>query len=248
MTDTGSRIITALEATWKAVQERHPEIPDVVMITGPSAQRGGDMWGYHWPDRWKFADGSGRAPELFIAGELFGHGGQRTLATLLHEAAHALGTVRGIKNTSRDGNRYHNGKFAELARELGLTPPDKPSKAHGYAHCELGDATAAAYAETITALDAAAVAYLVDRAEVVVSETGEDGAEDGTAGTGEDEGGAKKKRRAGQRHAVECMCSPPRRIQLTPKAMETGPVICGLCGEPFEVPDPIEDQGDDGQE
>ncbi|WP_156046190.1 hypothetical protein [Herbidospora cretacea] len=55
------------------------------------------------------------APELFIAGELLALGAARVLQTMLHEAAHALAHVRGIKDTSRSGNRYHNSLFAELA-------------------------------------------------------------------------------------------------------------------------------------
>ncbi|WP_297495484.1 hypothetical protein [Pseudonocardia sp.] len=41
------------------------------------------------------------------------------LATLLHEAAHALAHVRGIKDSSRQG-RWHNAKFKALSEELGI--------------------------------------------------------------------------------------------------------------------------------
>ena len=41
---------------------------------------------------------------------------------------------------------------------------------------------------------------------------------------------------------VECACQPePRRIQLTPKQIEDGPIMCALCSAPFEPPE-------DGQE
>jgi hypothetical protein len=33
-----------------------------------------------------------------------------------------------------------------------------------------------------------------------------------------------------------CACTPPRRLQFTPKALDDGPVICGLCTAPFTVP------------
>jgi hypothetical protein len=79
MTDTGPRIIGALEAAWRDVQARHPEVPDVVMITRTARQAGGDRWGHHWPERWTLADGSGNAPELFAAGELLAQGGRRVL-------------------------------------------------------------------------------------------------------------------------------------------------------------------------
>ncbi|GAA3224998.1 hypothetical protein [Nonomuraea helvata] len=242
MTDHGSKIIAALEKAWTDIQARHPQVPDVVMITGTSGQRGGDRWGHHWPERWVLADGSGRQPELFIAGELFAKGGRRTLQTLLHEAVHALAHARTIKDTSREG-RYHNKRFVDLARELGLTPPDKPDTGIGFSACTLEDATAAAYAPTIEEMDAAALAYLVDLDEllnsVVVTGTGIDLGEEGgevspvsTPGTG-----TTKRRRSGRRVPAECGCTPPRRIQLTPKALEDGPLICGLCEKRFKAPE-----------
>ncbi|NUW47016.1 hypothetical protein [Nonomuraea rhodomycinica] len=250
MTDHGSKIIAALEKAWTDIQSRHPEVPDVVMITGTSGQRGGDRWGHHWPERWVLADGSGRRPELFIAGELFAKGGRRTLLTLLHEAAHALAHARRIKDTSREG-RYHNRRFVEVARELGLTPPDKPDTGIGFSAVTLEDATAATYAATIEAMDAAALAYLVDLNELLTSvvvtgtgpgagiDLGEEGGEvapvslPGTVTT--------KRRRSGRRVPAECGCTPPRRIQLTPKALEDGPLICGLCSKRFQAPE-LDDQ------
>ena len=47
------------------------------------------------------------------------------LGTLLHEAAHALAAARGIQDTSRQG-RYHNTRFAQLARELGIDVAKSP--------------------------------------------------------------------------------------------------------------------------
>ncbi|MFF4625492.1 hypothetical protein [Nonomuraea jabiensis] len=48
-------------------------------------------------------------------------------------------------------------------------------------------------------------------------------------------GTTTKKRRSGLRLAAECACTPPRRLQPTPKALDDGPMICGLCGERFEA-------------
>ena len=39
------------------------------------------------------------------------------------------------------------------------------------------------------------------------------------------------------RVAVECACQPPRKLHMTPKQIEDGPVICGVCGTPFEAPE-----------
>lgn len=50
----GSRIITALERSWLAIQARHPEVPDVVIVTGAGSHQKGTPEGYrlcghHWP-------------------------------------------------------------------------------------------------------------------------------------------------------------------------------------------------------
>jgi hypothetical protein len=38
--------------------------------------------------------------------------------------------------------------------------------------------------------------------------------------------------------AIECACQPkPRKLHMTPKQIEDGPVICGVCGAPFEFPE-----------
>ena len=59
-----------------------------------------------------------RLPEVFVGGEGLARGPADVLGTLLHEAAHALAHVRGIKDTSRQG-RWHNARFKALAEELG---------------------------------------------------------------------------------------------------------------------------------
>ncbi|MFD0532338.1 hypothetical protein ACFQ1I_46500 [Kitasatospora arboriphila] len=127
-TDHGSTIIRALEGAWDAIRRHHPDLPGVVMVTGHGRTPGDDAvtWGHHWPGRWTAADGSAVRPELFAGGELLALGSRRIMQTLLHEAAHALATVRGIKDTST-GGRYHNREFAKLASALGLQPQPAPT-------------------------------------------------------------------------------------------------------------------------
>jgi hypothetical protein len=60
-----------------------------------------------------------RLPEVFVGGEGLARGPADVLGTLLHEAAHALAHVRGIKDTSRQG-RWHNARFKALAEEIGI--------------------------------------------------------------------------------------------------------------------------------
>jgi hypothetical protein len=125
----GSRIIAALEHAWAAIQDAHPDVPDVVIVTGAGSNQKGTPEGYqlrghHWPERWVLGgQDQPRAPELFIAGELLAAGGQAVVEVMLHEAAHALATWLGIKDTSAACNRYHNKRFVVLAAELGCAAP-----------------------------------------------------------------------------------------------------------------------------
>ena len=114
----------------------HPDVPDVVIVTGAGSNQKGTPEGYqlrghHWPERWVLGgQDQPRAPELFIAGELLAAGGRAVVEVMLHEAAHALATRRGIKDTSAAGNRYHNKRFVALAAELGLRGPGRAGQDH----------------------------------------------------------------------------------------------------------------------
>ena len=221
---------------------RHPDVPDVVIVTGAGSNQKGTPEGYrlrghHWPEQWILQGRDGhRAPELFIAGELLSAGGRAVLEVMLHEAAHALATRRGIKDTSAAGNRYHNKRFVALAAELGLRGSDSPDKVTGWSGCTLTDETASGYAKVTAAIDTARLPFLIDFT-TPAGPGGEDGDDQGDGGPG------KPAKRGGRRAAVECACQPePRRIQLTPKQIEDGPIVCGLCCAPFEFPE--DDQED----
>jgi hypothetical protein len=56
---------------------------------------------------------------VLVSGEGLQRGPIDVLGTLLHEAAHGLAHACKISDTSRQG-RYHNRRYATLARELGL--------------------------------------------------------------------------------------------------------------------------------
>ena len=235
----GSQIITALEQAWAAIRDQHPEIPDVVIVTGAGSNQKGipegyRLQGHHWPERWITDPAEPRMPELFVAGELLAAGGRLVVEVMLHEAAHALAVARGIKDTSSEGNRYHNKRFVAAATEMGLRGPDHPEKVIGWSDCHITDETAAAYADVISAIDSARLPFLLDGPlGTGGGEGGEDGGEGGEDGQGEE----KPQKRGGRRVAVECACQPPRKLHMTPKQIEDGPVICGVCGTPFEAPD-----------
>jgi hypothetical protein len=216
----GSRIIAVLESAWAQIRARHPDVPPVVVITGTGREaRGYATLGHFGAERWRHT--GGRLPELFIAGELLaglgGHSGGRTvLGTLLHEAAHGLAHTRRIKDCSRQ-NRYHNTRFAALARELGLTPPGQPHPTLGYSGATLGDATAAAWLDVIGAIDAARLPHL---GELFAAP-----------------GPLASRVRAGARFTVACACTPRRNLSITPRQYEIAPLICGACRTEF-APEP----------
>ena len=154
-----------------------------------------------------------------------GAGGRAVLEVMLHEVARAQASRRGIKDASAGGNRYHNKRFFALAAELGLRGPDSPDKVTGWSSCRLTGETIGSYAEMTAAIDRARLPFLVDL--TIPAGPG------GGGGEGEDlgeDGPDKPAKRGGRRVAVECACRPQlRRIQLTPKQIEDGPIVCGLC-------------------
>ena len=214
---TGSRIISVLEDAWSQIRARHSDVPPVVVITGTGREsRGYATLGHFGAERWQHA--GGRLPELFIAGELLagrgGHSGGRTaFKTLLHEAAHGLAHTRKVKDCSRQ-NRYHNTRFAALARELGLTPPTEPHPTLGYSGATLDDEAAATWQDVIDAIDAARLPHLGELFTAPAS----------LAAT----------TRAGARFTVTCACEQPRSLSITPRQYETAPLICGACRATFE--------------
>ncbi|MFF0794179.1 hypothetical protein [Streptomyces spiralis] len=230
----GTRIITALESTWGAIQKHHPDVPDVVIVTGTGQKRRSTKrltLGHHAADRWLDAAAAGRRAELFVSGEAIAKGGETVVETMLHEAAHALAAVRGIQDTSCAG-RWHNRKYAALAQELGLEPPKRAAKVVGFSEALITAATVNRYAAQIRKLDTAALAH-IEAPEDDETEPGEDQEQD------ENNPGPRGGRgRAGKRLAVECGCETPRRMQVTPAFLEEAPVLCGKCRQEFQPPEP----------
>lgn len=224
-------LVAALDAAWSAIQTRHREVPDVIVTVGSGTlgQAAGETrLGHFAAERWqRSSSGAGpadgddarRVPELFIGGEGLAAGPDRVLATLLHEAGHGLADARGIKDTSRQG-RYHNTRYRDLARELGLVCED--AGAHGWTATRLPPSTAAAYGPVLEALGAALVAFRHP-------EPGR-------------EAGASKKRGNG----VVAACQCPRQFRITASVLEAGPIVCAVCEAQFVNTTP--GAGDEHQE
>ena len=120
-----------------------------------------------------------------------------------------------------------------------------PNKVTGWSHCTLhGQAAYDGYADVVAGIDAARLPFLIDLARPD-RPGGGDGAGDGGEDQGDD-GPGKPAKRGGRRVAVECTCQPePRRLQLTPKQIDDGPIMCGLCCAPFEPPEDGAEREDD---
>ena len=117
----------------------------IIIASGTDSKH--PRWGHHAPDRWNVA--GEQYTEIMISGEGLRRSPRDVLATLLHEAAHALAHARGLKNTSRQG-RYHNKHFKTCAEEVGLTVEHDDRT--GWSATTITPATELAYAHQLQAL------------------------------------------------------------------------------------------------
>src|SRR5690606_17162912 len=155
----GSEIVKALERVWDLIRANHPDLPAVVIVTG-SGMVGPPRWGHFRANGWTERAEKGAAlnlmvGEMFVAGETLARGADCTVETMLHEAAHVLAQVRGIKDTSRQGH-WHNQRFRRLAEELGLEYPKESAHPQvGFSECLMTPGTREEYAGVIEELDRA---------------------------------------------------------------------------------------------
>ncbi|MFF4927373.1 hypothetical protein ACFY2H_00410 [Streptomyces griseofuscus] len=210
--DPGSLIVSTLEKAWRDIQARHPEVPNVIFITGTGVVKDGVKWGHFHAEQW--ITESGRIHELFVSGEALNREPVETMTTLLHEAGHGVCFEKGIKDTSRRG-KYHNKKFVKECEALGLTWPEgqAPDPTRGFSSVEMRPETVEEYAATIEALGEGRAAWK----------------ELGLAPADE----AKPKSKNTKPKAM-CAC-PDRFIWTAAKTLEENPVICGGCEEEFEM-------------
>jgi hypothetical protein len=214
------RLVTALDVAWSRIRELHPDVPEVVitMASGSAMTRRGTgrLLGHFASARWQRGDD--QLAELFVSGEGLGRGARDVLGTLLHEAAHGVANTRRARSgddvneikrwtdTSRQG-RFHNKRFAALARELGLDVTQ--AAGIGWSDTSVPDATAATYRGVLRSLNTALVAFRH--------------AEQGTG------------RRASNNNYVAAVCDCGRRIRVAESVLALGPITCALCGSDFEA-------------
>lgn len=111
-----STVTSALERAWATIRHHNPDVRPAVMCV--YLHPAGDRLGHYWRDSWTATEGR-LVDEVHVSSATLAAGATETMITLLHEAAHSLGTAKGQKTTSRQG-RYHNARFAALALGLGL--------------------------------------------------------------------------------------------------------------------------------
>lgn len=222
---TGSTVVSLLEKVWARIRADHPELPEVVIITG-SGLVGASKWGHFRAEGWKVKDGAaGQKHELFLAGEALAKGARQVLQTMLHEAAHTLAKVRGQQDTSRQG-RWHNATFRKTAEEMGLEHKGaKSHPAHGFSFVTLTTATADRYADLLTDLDAE-IRLVCHLPLWMGGDTDEE--EGGEKITGKPKGEGDDKAKSGPLKAT-CLCDEPIIVRISQKVMDMAVVRCDDC-------------------
>jgi len=115
VSDRGRTAVRCIERAWAQLRALHPELPEVVVVLLPAGARAGRR-GHFAPACWRFrADRS--AHELAISPHLF-ESPEETLATIVHEAAHALNWDKRVRDVS--GRYYHLVEFRDAVQMLGL--------------------------------------------------------------------------------------------------------------------------------
>jgi curved DNA-binding protein CbpA len=200
-----SRILKVLEDTWLEIRRWHPDILPAVIIIASGTGGKQTRLGHHAPGRWNVA--GQQYAEIMISGEGLRRTAREVLATLLHEAAHALAHERGIKDTSRQG-RYHNKQFKIHAEELALTVEhDDPN---GWSASTITPAAERAYARQLEALTEAMTLWR--HGETTTSSTA---------------------RRSTNLLAACCPCGRSSRVAAS--TLAEAPITCQACDGKFQA-------------
>lgn len=136
-----STIVRALEGTWRGLQRRHKDLPDVNIVVGGTGSDDGAT-----------AIVTPGGTTVMVSRERLTEGALPTFRSLAHQATHALAVVRGVTDTSREG-RYHNTTFADLALTIGLEDTGRDSRS-GYAALKVPQRIIERYGRHIDRLDA----------------------------------------------------------------------------------------------
>lgn len=233
-TNYSTPLVSAIEQAWTDMQAKHTDLPDVVVTLGSGLEAGqrGVKLGHFAANVWARGDDiTNEVHELFIGGEGLMLGAEHLMGVLLHEGTHALAEARKIKDCSQNG-RYHNGKFADLAREMGLDVEKHASL--GWQNTSITKETAEAYEGTIFALDLAITTY---RAGAMLVAEPEAGASP-IAPKRTPRGGGRASNNNGV--VLTCNCDrlqsegfKARKIRVSQSVAAAGAIHCTVCDEDF---------------
>jgi hypothetical protein len=223
---TGSSVVKLLERVHERIRQNHPEVPEVVIVTGSGADLGGQKWGHFRPQGW--TTGQASVHEMFMAGETLAKGSRQVLQTMLHESAHALAEHRGEKDTSRQG-RWHNQVFRKTAEELGLEyKGGNADKTIGFSAVTLTAETVEEYKDLLEELDQEIC--LMVRLPGWLGGSDQDG-EQGGHSMGKAPQGTETKSTSNVK--LTCKCEEPNIIRASKKVADKMVVNCGDCDALF---------------
>lgn len=197
-------LLTALSALWERLRADVPELPPLRPVLSPTPRLAD-----HRP-RWS-VDEEGFLTGLVVNVDTLQAGPDVTLETLLHDAAHVLSWRRDISDVTMNGV-YHNREFLASAEEVGLIWPEDAARVQGkgFPNPQLSDAARKRHAADLRAL-ADVIPEVLPHLELP-----------STSRTGRVD-----------RLALRCACEPARSFRISRTIAAKGPIVCGVCGQPF---------------
>lgn len=204
---TLSPLLVVLERVWERLQAYNEDIPNVVLVIGSGGRRATTLLGHFAKNSW--GEGEDELHEVLIVAESLSRTAVEIFNTLIHEACHGIANSRGVKDVS---NTRHNKKFAAIADELGLEPPESPHPRLGFSDVRMTPALEEYFAEEIGWIDE----ELKLCRKIFIKES------------------TTKK----TTWVAECECFRklrlPKKTIIDPEALD---IVCKSCGTDFSLPD-----------
>jgi hypothetical protein len=139
--------------------------------------------------------------------------GAYLLERLLHNAAHALIFEPG--KVAPTSGRYHTVAYRDAAQRVGLDVEHNDPEGgagDGWSETSLAKGTLSHYRNEARRLDRALAAW-------TPTETPK----------------TSRSRATANADLALCSCQPPRRIRVRESALDKGPIVCSICGQPFVI-------------
>lgn len=214
----------ALARVWTAIRERHPQVPEVMLLAAPNPHGQRGVLGHFAALRWhtRSAESGAQFHEVVVVAEHLDRSAEEVVATLLHEAAHALNFERRIKDCSR--SQYHNQQFKSAAEEVGLEVEQVPH--YGFAKTCMKPETATQYAVETAKLSI----VLMHRRYELPSSGREDSGRVGVRTPTDEEGAADT---GGRYKKASCGC--PFNIRVARATLAATTIRCESCGDAFAL-------------